>query len=149
MHPWDPFCREFFPWDRWVQERELLGPDKICPLLCCLLTSGQCRKDTCWHHLLHERLSQNISNNQKVQMNYWRCLNFMSVKELASFLPNHSHMRKSCQNTADVIIIALYRDLEINFFRPLHHNPWLIFLCRFLPRVLYQVLMYSVKYSIL
>lgn len=56
-------------------------------------------------------------------MNYWRCLNFMSVKELASLLPNHSHMRKSCQNTADVIIIALYGDLEINFFRPLHHNP--------------------------
>lgn len=58
----------------------------------------------------------------------------------SSILPNHSHMRKFYQNTADVIILALYRELEINFFWPLHHNSWLIFLCCFLPRLLYKCL---------
>lgn len=58
----------------------------------------------------------------------------------SSLLPNRSHIRKFCRNTADVIILALYGKLEINFFGPLYHNPWLIFLCSFLPRLLYKCL---------
>lgn len=63
----DLFCRERSSLVTGGYKKEnCCGLIKFVHFYAGLLTSNQCRKDTCWLHPLCEHLSQSISNNEKV-----------------------------------------------------------------------------------
>lgn len=109
---------------------------QICPFLCWLLASNQCRKNSRWLHPHYELLAQNISSHQKVQMNYFRCLSFYEIKRRIGCLLPFSLTIHTWENSARILLMWSFL-LCIEDWRLISSGPYTTILDSFSCTVFY------------